>query len=466
MQLVARAYGTANVHNCSFYCHQASGVALGQVYGSGTASITLDDLAEADLALVAGANPASNHPRLITQLVAPASGAAARSSWSIRCASSASCASACPRTRAACSSARASPTSTCSRTSARDVALLQGAAEGRHRARRRRPRLRRRAHERLRGGRAPTSPRRPGTSSSPPAAWRAPRSTRAVGMLAAARRGIFCGRWGSRTTSTASTTCWRSRTWRSRAAGSAGPAAGLLPIRGHSNVQGVGSVGVTPALKDAFARRLEELYGIRAAERAGPGHLRLDGRRRRGSNPRRGAPRRQPLRHESRPRPGRARACGRIDLTLSVTTKLNEGTSTAGAGRRWSCRCWRATRSRRRRRRNRCSTSCASRTAASPPPRGELRSEVEMHRRARRADPPRRALRLVARCAPTARCARRSRARCPATSRSPRSTRRSASSRSPAAPSTSRASRPPTAAPASRSRRSPPSRRDPASSAS
>ena len=29
LQLVARAYGTANVHNCSFYCHQASGVALG-----------------------------------------------------------------------------------------------------------------------------------------------------------------------------------------------------------------------------------------------------------------------------------------------------------------------------------------------------------------------------------------------------------------------------------------------------
>src|ERR1051325_1857330 len=70
MQLVARAYGTANIHNCSFYCHNASSVALGRVYGSGTASITLDDLGRTDLVLVAGANPASNHPRLITQLVA------------------------------------------------------------------------------------------------------------------------------------------------------------------------------------------------------------------------------------------------------------------------------------------------------------------------------------------------------------------------------------------------------------
>ncbi|HYM61772.1 MAG TPA: molybdopterin-dependent oxidoreductase [Thermoanaerobaculia bacterium] len=69
LQIVARSFGTSNVHNCSYYCHQASGVALSQVYGSGTASIVLDDLAQADLALIAGANPASNHPRLITQLV-------------------------------------------------------------------------------------------------------------------------------------------------------------------------------------------------------------------------------------------------------------------------------------------------------------------------------------------------------------------------------------------------------------
>ncbi len=69
LQLVGRAFGTANIHNCSFYCHQASGVALTGVYGSGTASVTLDDLPEADLAVIAGANPASNHPRLISQLV-------------------------------------------------------------------------------------------------------------------------------------------------------------------------------------------------------------------------------------------------------------------------------------------------------------------------------------------------------------------------------------------------------------
>jgi len=69
LQLIARAYGTNNVNNCSYYCHQASGVALTSIYGSGTASVELDDLARTDLVVLVGANPASNHPRLMTQLI-------------------------------------------------------------------------------------------------------------------------------------------------------------------------------------------------------------------------------------------------------------------------------------------------------------------------------------------------------------------------------------------------------------
>ncbi len=69
LQLFARLYGTNNVNNCSYYCHQASGVGLSSVTGSGTATIQLEDLEHADLVFLIGGNPASNHPRLMRTLL-------------------------------------------------------------------------------------------------------------------------------------------------------------------------------------------------------------------------------------------------------------------------------------------------------------------------------------------------------------------------------------------------------------
>lgn len=68
LQLIARLYGTNNVNNCSYYCHQATGVGLKNVIGSGTSTVSLDDVALADCIFVIGANPSSNHPRFIHQL--------------------------------------------------------------------------------------------------------------------------------------------------------------------------------------------------------------------------------------------------------------------------------------------------------------------------------------------------------------------------------------------------------------
>ena len=47
------------------------------------------------------------------------------------------------------------------------------------------------------------------------------------------------------------------------------PHAGLMPIRGHSNVQGIGSVGVTPKLKDAVFDRLEGYFDVKLPTQAG-----------------------------------------------------------------------------------------------------------------------------------------------------------------------------------------------------
>ena len=69
LQLFARFYGTNNVNNCSYYCHQASGVGLNQSLGTGTATVELDDLDHADLVFLIGANPASNHPRFMRILM-------------------------------------------------------------------------------------------------------------------------------------------------------------------------------------------------------------------------------------------------------------------------------------------------------------------------------------------------------------------------------------------------------------
>ncbi len=67
-QLLARAFGTNNVNNCSYYCHQATSEGLATTIGKGTSTVELEDLTGADLIFVIGANPSSNHPRFIHML--------------------------------------------------------------------------------------------------------------------------------------------------------------------------------------------------------------------------------------------------------------------------------------------------------------------------------------------------------------------------------------------------------------
>ena len=69
LQLFARLYGTNHVNNCSFYCHQASGVGMASVLGTGAGTVKLEDLEQADCVFLIGGNPASNHPRMMRTLL-------------------------------------------------------------------------------------------------------------------------------------------------------------------------------------------------------------------------------------------------------------------------------------------------------------------------------------------------------------------------------------------------------------
>jgi molybdopterin-dependent oxidoreductase alpha subunit len=321
-QLVARAFGTANIHNCSYYCHQASGVGLARVYGSGTSSISLDDLDQADLAIVAGANPASNHPRLVTKLVElrrrggtvivmnplrelGLTSFRIPSDWrSLLFGSKVSDLYLMPHVGS-------------------DVALLKA--------------LLKRVVELDAVDRSFVASFTSGfeaveadVASTPMSALEeacgVPRAQieAAASAIARAKRGICL--WAMGLTQHANgvdnvlalSNLALARGWLGR------PGAGLLPVRGHSNVQGVGTVGVTPQLKKAFAERLESIYGIRVPEQPGQdtyasmvaaaeGRIRaalLLGGNLFASNP---------------DRAFSARALGRIPFLVHVSTKLNEG---------------------------------------------------------------------------------------------------------------------------------------------
>jgi molybdopterin-dependent oxidoreductase alpha subunit len=67
-QLFVRALGTNNLPDCSNMCHESSGVALSETIGIGKGSVSLDDLHQADLVLVVGQNPGTNHPRMLSAL--------------------------------------------------------------------------------------------------------------------------------------------------------------------------------------------------------------------------------------------------------------------------------------------------------------------------------------------------------------------------------------------------------------
>jgi molybdopterin-dependent oxidoreductase alpha subunit len=68
-QLLARRLGTNNLPDCSNMCHESSGAALTETIGIGKGQVTIEDIADhADLIVIVGQNPGTNHPRMLTSL--------------------------------------------------------------------------------------------------------------------------------------------------------------------------------------------------------------------------------------------------------------------------------------------------------------------------------------------------------------------------------------------------------------
>lgn len=67
-QLFAREYGTNNFPDCSNMCHEATSVGLPQSIGVGKGTVTLEDFEHCDAVFCIGHNPGTNHPRMLGTL--------------------------------------------------------------------------------------------------------------------------------------------------------------------------------------------------------------------------------------------------------------------------------------------------------------------------------------------------------------------------------------------------------------
>lgn len=268
LQLVARVYGTNNLNSCAYFCHQASSVGLSDTVGTGTATILLEDLVETDLIFVIGANPSSNHPRFMKQLVG-----CRRRGGHVVVVNPA-------RERGLHRFAVPSDVRSMAKGGDEiaseyvqihiggDIPFLKGIAKsliesGRHSA------------DFISGSTTGWEEFRKDIEVSP---WEALcRSsgvsredlTRIGDLYAGSRNVVFC--WGMGITqhlhgvhnvrAIVNLALMRGMVGRKNA--------GLLPLRGHSNVQGIGTIGFGPALKKKVFERIEEGFGIRLPRNGG-----------------------------------------------------------------------------------------------------------------------------------------------------------------------------------------------------
>jgi molybdopterin-dependent oxidoreductase alpha subunit len=69
LQLMMRSLGSNNLADCSDLCHAPSTIGLNQMFGTRTSMVSLEGLKQADCVVIAGSNSSYNHPRLMNELI-------------------------------------------------------------------------------------------------------------------------------------------------------------------------------------------------------------------------------------------------------------------------------------------------------------------------------------------------------------------------------------------------------------
>ncbi|MDJ0744815.1 MAG: FdhF/YdeP family oxidoreductase [Xenococcaceae cyanobacterium MO_167.B27] len=69
LQLMMRTLGSNNLADCSDLCHAPSTFGLKQIFGTGTSMVSLKSLQQTDCVVLAGSNASYNHPRLMNELI-------------------------------------------------------------------------------------------------------------------------------------------------------------------------------------------------------------------------------------------------------------------------------------------------------------------------------------------------------------------------------------------------------------
>jgi molybdopterin-dependent oxidoreductase alpha subunit len=67
-QLFGREFGTNNFPDCSNMCHEPTSVGMPESIGVGKGTVSLEDFDHCDLLICVGHNPGTNHPRMLTTL--------------------------------------------------------------------------------------------------------------------------------------------------------------------------------------------------------------------------------------------------------------------------------------------------------------------------------------------------------------------------------------------------------------